>query len=256
MITGFTIIRNAIELDFCLELCVESMLGVCEQVWVCDSDSTDGTGEMLREWATREPRLRVINRPWTDPVGHPGWIVEWMQWTQGHLLREGHHLYLDADEVLDESAYPVLREANPEDCFWFHRVNYWRDVKHTAPYGTVCSHIVARFGPHDLPMHSDEMHDGVHFPLGEPEMRQRAVKDDRLVIHHYGFLRKREALFRKIEGNLRAFFGAGQDERIKKAMEDGSRHWTEFCPFERPLLKWRGEQPQRALDWLKERGAL
>lgn len=255
MISGFTIIRNAFELDFCLELAVQSMLPVCGEVVVCDSDSTDGTREWLDAWAEAEPKLRVVNRPWDDPNGKITWIVDWMQWTQSHLTGE-QHLYLDADEVLDPRGYDVLKNAKSDDCFWFERINYWRDAYHVAPHGTVCAHQVARFGPTYLPMFSDEIHDGVQFPLPEPEMRTRAKRHPSLIIHHLGFLRHRDAMFAKNAVNLRAFFGHEQDARLKEAAKHPERHWTDFCPFKRPLMPYSGSYPDIAVDWLKERGAL
>jgi glycosyltransferase involved in cell wall biosynthesis len=256
MIHGFTVVRNALSLDFCLELCVKSLLPVCDTVTVCDSDSTDGTSEFLAQWAERESKLRVINRPWSNPCGHLGWLLDWMQWAQARLPQEGFHLYLDADEVLDPAGYNVLRQAPPGQCYWFYRANYWRDIRHMAPHGTVCSHRVARFGPHYLPMHSDEIHDGVQFPKPEPEMRVKAVRHPALKIHHLGFLRHREAMLSKVESNLRYFFGSGQDERLIRAIKEPDRHWTEFCPFKWPLLDAPWEPPEIALEWLEERNAL
>jgi glycosyltransferase involved in cell wall biosynthesis len=256
MIHAFTVARNVLSLDFCLELCVKSMLPVCETVTVCDSDSDDGTSELLAEWAAIEPKLRIINRPWTDPTRQISWLLDWMQWAQGHLPKEGFHLYLDADEILDPMGYDTLRDAEEGRCYWFYRANYWRDAKHMAPHGTVCSHEVARFGPWSIPMHSDEIHDGIQFPLPEPEMRLKAKRHPSLRIHHLGFLRHREALFAKVERNLRHFFGDNQDARIVEAIKHPDKHWTEFCPFRKPLLDAPWEVPEMATEWLKERGAL
>lgn len=255
MISGFTCIRNAIELDYCVELAIKSMLPVCDEVVVCDSDSTDGTSELLASLAAQEPKLRIINRPWEAPDGKLSWWVDWIAWAQAHLKHE-QMLFLDADEVLDPMGYEVLRGAAVNDCFWFRRVNYWHDVWHEAPWGTVCAHRVARFGPASLRMWSDEIHDGVQFPLPEPEIRTRAKDHPKLVIHHYGFLRKREALFRKVKANLRYFFGCGQDVRILEAAKHPDKHWTTFCKFEEPLLKVGYYQPALAWPWLKERGAM
>jgi glycosyltransferase involved in cell wall biosynthesis len=254
-ISGFTVCRNAIELDYCVELAIQSMLPVCDEVVVCDSDSTDGTTEMLHAMAASEPRLRIINRPWKEPVARVSWLIEWMQDVQ-QSLRCPNQLYLDADEVLDPGAYGALVAAPKGRCFWFHRLNYWRDVRHVCPHGHTCSHQVARYGPTALPMHSDEIHDGVQFPLPEPVMRLRAVREPSLYIHHFGFLRKREALFAKCKVVLKAFFG-GYDDRLVEAEKDASRPWQDYCLHSVPLIAREGpEPPAFAREWLRERGAL
>lgn len=260
MIFGFTCVRNAIKLDYCVDLTILSMLPVCDFVYVCDSDSKDGTWQALANWDRREPKLVILRRKWEEPHGNLSWLVDWMQWTQEQMPRaasEDSHLYLDADEVLDPSGYDRIREAHKNrECLWLARHNYWRDAKTIAPHGTVCAHEVARFGPSTLPMFSDEIHDGVQFSLPEPEMRVRAVRHPSLVIHHFGFLRKREALFDKVAVNLRAFFGQDQDQRLIEAMKHPEKHWTEFCPFNQPLLPAPVPVPEFCKPWLKERGAL
>jgi glycosyltransferase involved in cell wall biosynthesis len=255
MISGFTCIRNNFELDYCVELTIQSMLPISDEVVVCDSDSTDGTREMLDKWAEREPKLRIINRPWEEPNGKLSWWVDWIFWAQQHL-RYPKMLFLDGDEVLDPMGYNTLLNAGPKDCYWARRLNYWHDVWHEAPHGTVCAHEVARFGPTELRMWSDEIHDGVQFPFPEPEIRVKAKRSPHLVVHHYGFLRKREAMFRKVRNNLKYFFGCGQDVRILEAEKHPEIHWTEFCKFLEPLLKTNGYQPAHCWPWLKERGAM
>lgn len=254
-ISGYTIVRNARSLDYCVELTIASMLPVCDEVVVCDSDSDDGTTEMLHDIAARDSRVRVINRPWKEPVARPSWFIEWLQDVQQSLKGE-QQLCLDADEVLDPGAYPLLKAAPKQRCFWFHRLNYWRDVRTVCPHGHTCSHMVARFGPTELPMFSDEIHDGVQFPLPEPLMRVRAVHDPALVIHHFGFVRRREALFAKCRVVLRAFFG-GYDDRLVEAERHPERPWQDYCRHAVPLLPRNGPMPPAYTHaWLKERGAM
>lgn len=258
MIIGFTCVRNAIKLDYCVDLTILSLLGVCDYVYVCDSDSDDGTREALERWVRRESKVCLLNRPWEDPNGKLSWLIDWMQWAQAHIPKtDTSVIYLDADEVLDPSGYDRIREAHKNrECLWLARHNYWRDAKTIAPHGTVCAHEVARFGPSHLPMYSDEIHDGVQFPLPEPEMRVKGVKHPSLLIHHYGFLRKRDALFAKTAVNLKAFFGQDQDGRLIEAMKHPEKHWTDFAPFKKPLIPFTGKHPDFCEMWLKERGAL
>lgn len=254
MISGFTYVRNGLELDYCFELCIQSMLPFCDEVVVCDRDSTDGTAEILREMAARDPRLRIINMPWDEPHAKLDFLVEWMNYTRKHLQYE-NQLYLDADEILDPSSGPLLREIPQGEARTFHRLNFWRNGRTIIPHGHTCSHLVVRFGPSHLRSTSDEIYAPGHFPGPEPHIRRISSVDERLRIFHYGFLRKRQALFDKCRVVLKGFFG-GYDERLVEAEKHPDRPWQEFCFHTAPYLEYQGEHPRMAVSWLKERNAL
>src|ERR1019366_1545874 len=125
-----------------------------------DSDSNDGTREMLDEMVRKDPRIRVINWPWTDPQGrgHHGW-VEWLNFARSHLTTDCQ-ITLDADEVLDDApeCHRVIRDALETDqpARYFHRLNFWRDPHSLIPHGHCCAWQVARMGLTDRMAHSDE----------------------------------------------------------------------------------------------------
>lgn len=259
-LSGFTVVRNALSLDYCIELCIQSLLPVCEEVLVCDSDSTDGTREMLEAWAKKEPKIRIINYEWKErPQGDKTWITGWMNFARRYL-HFASQIYLDADEVLGKWGYEVIRNASgTHNCFWFHRLNFWRDAQHLVPKGHCCADEVARFGPTDMWMPADEIHAPGEHPGPEPVMRLRAIRHPALKIFHYGFLRKRESFFAKCKVVLPNLLGT-YDPRLVKA-EAGPGPWEDYTPFidqgsgrEIPLPPYTGPHPQIAHQWLRERG--
>lgn len=254
-ISGYTIVRNALSLDYAIVPCIESLLAGCDEVVVGEAASTDGTKEMLHEWASREPRLRIVDQEWRDPVGEAQWFVRWINETRQHL-RYTHQLALDADEVFDERGYvPLWILQNQSGSVQMHRLNYWSDPYHLTPHGRCCSHLVVRFGPSDLHMTSDEIYGTQDFPGSEPEIRRRAIPMlDQCVIHHLGFLRRREALFAKCKVVLRAFFN-GYDERLVDAEAKPQEEWSKRADwFDLPLLDYGGPWPERVKKWMRERG--
>lgn len=254
MISGYTYVRNCLELDYCFELCIASMLPFCDEVVVCDRDSTDGTAEILMDWSEREPKLRVINMPWDEPNAKLDFLVEWMNFTRQHLKYE-NQFYLDADELLDPESGPLLREIPKGEARTFYRLNFWKDGKTLIPRGHTCSHLVVRYGPSHLKSTSDEIYGPGQFPGPEPRIRRISKVDERLRIFHYGFLRKRQALFDKCRVVLRGFFG-GYDERLVEAEKHPDQPWQNFCFHTAPYETYHGTHPEIAIQWLKERQAL
>lgn len=250
-ISGYTVVRNGILLDYCFEECIRSLLDVCDEVVVCDSESTDDTLFKLHSMAEVYGKLRIINYPWPSPVNDRDWIIKWMNHAR-RFLTHPMQLYLDADEVLCPWSHPlILRAAEKQHSLWFHRLNFWKDPQHIAPHGTVCGEQVVRFGPSNLWMTADEPH-----PEGEPEIRKRAGwppnADATARIFHYGFLRRPEAFFRKsrvVQGGLVGTY----DSRLERSEREGL-DWVKECPFTKPLLDYAGDHPEVARRWLTERG--
>lgn len=249
-------VRNALELDYPVHLTIDSLLAGCDEVVVGVAESTDGTFPWLAETYCCEDRVRLITQRWPSPQGNVRWWTQWINETRQHLTGK-MQLMLDADEVIDPAVFPELRKASASAVYTLHRLNYWQDARHLIPHGYCCSHKVTRFAPTSMWMTSDEIYRSQDFPEDEPPIRRRAVERLDLTIHHLGFLRRREALFKKVEVCLNAFFGTHQDSRLVEAMQHPERHWTEFCPHPQPLLEWRGGGvPGLAKGWLRERGAL
>lgn len=246
-LSGYIPIRDMLRLDYCADEVIVSMLPVCDELILCDSDSTDGTTEHLHEWARRDNRIRVINWPWPDPVGKSRMLVDWLNFAREHCEYDVQ-ITSDADEVLCPGGYEAIREAVAEGgARWFQRLSFWKDTRHVVPDGHVCGSFVARLGPTELMMVSDEPR-----PEGDPEIRLCAEFDTRLRFFHYGFLRRQEAFFAKSKVVQRALHNT-YDDRLRDA-EAAGEDWTiGSTPFE--LVEYaHNDHPECAREWLRERG--
>ncbi len=251
-LSSYLCVRNALSLDYCIELAARSLLPVSDELLICDSDSTDGTLQLLQRLADQHPdKIRLINYPWPDPAGDGQWWVEWLNYTRGRLSHE-MQLTLDADEVLDDSpdCHAAIYECVSQGgARWFDRLNYWQDGRHLIPDGHCCGKYVARLGPANLWMPSDE-------PVPRDKtLRDLATRDGRLLIHHLGFLRHRAAFYAKSKVVHRAFVN-DYDPRLAAAEAAGQS--VSDVPFDwsRHLVPYEGNQPAAVAEWIAERAAV
>lgn len=91
---GFVIFGNSRPT---LGRCLDSLLLVCDEVVAVDSQSTDGSAELVRERG-----LRSVNTPWR---GYGAARAEAVRLLDGF----DYVFYLDADEWLEGHAVPILR---------------------------------------------------------------------------------------------------------------------------------------------------
>lgn len=264
-LSGFVPIRNGIDLDYCFEEAIRSLLPVCDEVIACDAESTDGTGSRLEAWAQAEPKLRIIRYPWpelpspdqverddlTRPAGNPRMLIKWLNFAREEC-RFDTQITLDADEVLDPRAYNEVRNAiNDRIPRWFRRINFWGSPNWEAPHGTVCGEKVVKMGPTVMETCSDEPR-----PEGEPEIRRLAIDGPNLVVWHLGFLREQKAFLRKSRVMQAALHNC-YDPRLRDAEKTG-RDWWDCSPFpaDKPLLpinEWSAF-PDYVKTWLERRG--
>ena len=252
---GNVCVRNGNLLDYPWRECIASLLPVCDRVFVCDGDSEDGTSQELKAWAETEKKIKVTRYPWPNPKGDEDFWVKWLNHNR-LLMDTDYVIQLDADEVLFEDSYPAvaqLRDAATRVRFsaWWHRLNFWKDPFHTIPHGHCCGHKVVRFGPQNVWMPSDGAH-----PLGA-EMINMAV-DCGVKIGHYGFLRQREAFFRKAK-ELQSFFFDSYDPRLTEAEAKTAQggNWMDVPGvnhFVNNLVPYKGMHPRVIHGWLRARG--
>ena len=252
-LSGIVPLRNGFSLDYCFRECIQSLLPVCEEVVVADGDSTDGTREVIDEWARREAKLTIVRYPWPNPKGDIDFFVKWIQFVR----ESAHHPFvfqLDADEVLSDHSYEWIehiKRTYPEHAqvsFKCDRYNFWFDHRHMIPHGVCLSHRVIRLAPQNVWLPSDGPHVNGAACIG-------MSVDSPIQIFHYGFLRTREGFFRKAH-DLQTMFFDSYDPRLAKA-ESVPGNWMEKIEgveWTSRLLRFDGDHPSVAKEWLRTRG--
>jgi hypothetical protein len=103
-VSGFTIVRNAIKLDFPVEASIRSILPICDEVVVNVGRSEDETLELVRSIA--DPKIRILETEWDMTRRNSVLGLETLRAMQACRYPWG--IYIQADEVLHERGSEVL----------------------------------------------------------------------------------------------------------------------------------------------------
>lgn len=259
-LSAYLPVRNGELLDYPWRSVAESLLGVADELIYCDSDSTDETRAIMLAHAARDKRVRVINWPWpvvptpdsvaakqAGPPGKPRLLIEWLNYCRG-FCQFDMQITSDADEILCPKSYPRIREAvYNRECLYFFRLHFWRDHRHITQNDKVCGSYVARCGPTELEMVSDEMR-----PEGEPPIRERAIKHPSLRFFHAGFIRRPQAFYAKSKV-VQAALHNTYDPRLTEAEATG-KNWCDLTEVGQLIPYTADDWPEVAWPWLREHG--
>jgi hypothetical protein len=106
-VSGFTIVRNAIKLDFPVEPSIRSILPICDEVVVNVGRSEDETLDLVR--SIGDPKIRIIETEWDMSRRNSVLGLETHRAMQACVHPWG--VYIQADEVLHERGATELANA-------------------------------------------------------------------------------------------------------------------------------------------------
>ncbi len=110
-VSGFSIIRNGVKYGYPVVEAVSSILPLCDEFILNVGKSDDETLELVRTISS--PKLIIIEREWDMSLREGGLLIS---------VETNHALdrctgdwcfYIQADEVLHEQYFPVVRSEAP-----------------------------------------------------------------------------------------------------------------------------------------------
>jgi hypothetical protein len=247
MLSAFTLVRNAVKIDFPIVPAIRSVLEVCDEVVVNVGKSEDETRDLVASIA--DPRVRILDTVWDFSKGNRMISAE----TQRAMdaCRGSWGIYIQADEVLHERGAHILKDMVREwdkdervegllvkylhfyggfDVIATNRRWYQREVR-----------CIRLGGSRDIrPYHGAQ-----GFRVGPEERRIRARPTD-AEMFHYGWARPAKAIREKREISRTIYPWAKQ--RLEKELKaDNHLEWI-------PLLQpFAGTHPRAAAEWIRER---
>lgn len=246
MLSGFTIVRNAVKLDFPIVPAIRSLLEVCDEVVVNVGKSEDETRDLVA--SVKDPRVRILDTEWDFTKKNIMLSIETQRAMEA--CRGSWGIYIQADEVLHERGAHILKEKVAE---WDadQRVEGLL-VKYLHFYGGFDQIATSRrwyrrevrcirLGKDIRPYQGAQ-----GFRVG-PEYRKIQARVTDAEMFHYGWARPARAIKEKLEISKTIYPWA--KERVARDLEKrgGALEWI-------PLLKpFTGTHPAAAREWIAER---
>ena len=239
-ISGFTFIRNGVELNFCFEASIKSLLPLVDEFVIAVGTSNDDT--LARVRAIASPKIRIIETIWNDRMADRGFVYAQQKMIAQYACIGDWAFYLEGDEVVHEAELANIRASverhhgNPAvealvfDYYHFYGSRDWIAVS-PGWYRRECRLIrntIRSYAP-----------DGQYWLVTSQHKRPRNPQAALANAHifHYGWIRRVEDMNKKLS-QVGKYWGT-QAAEVKYSHFDA-----------RALKRFEGSHPQIVQSWL------
>ncbi|WP_397406438.1 glycosyltransferase [Polaromonas sp.] len=240
-ISGFTFIRNGVELGFPFEASIRSLLPLVDEFVVAVGRGSDAT--LARVLAIGDPKIRVIETVWNERMADRGFVYAQQKMIAQYSCTGDWAFYLEGDEVVHEEDLAAIRASveqhhnNPAvealvfDYHHFYGSAQWVSVS-PGWYRRECRLIrntIRSYAP-------DGQYWLVTTEHKRPRNPQAALANAH--IYHYGWIRRNEDMQKKLD-------------QVSKYWADSTTMQIKYSQFDaRALEAFKGTHPTAVREWL------
>ena len=240
-ISGFTFIRNGVELGFPFEASIRSLLPLVDEFVVAVGRGNDET--LARVLAIGDPKIRVIETVWNERMADRGFVYAQQKMIAQYSCAGDWAFYLEGDEVVHEEDLAAIRASvekhhgNPAvealvfDYHHFYGSAQWVSVS-PGWYRRECRLIrntIRSYAP-------DGQYWLVTTEHKRPRNPQAALANAH--IYHYGWIRRNEDMQKKLD-------------QVSKYWADSTTMQIKYSQFDaRALEAFKGTHPKVVQEWL------
>lgn len=195
-ISGFTFIRNGVELDYPFIESITSVLPAVDEMVIVVGDCSDGTIEKIL--ALQDPKIRIINTVWDESLRKGGEILAQQTNIALDHITGDWGFYIQGDEVIHEKYLENVRSAlqkwndHPEvEGLLFHYHHFYGSYEHIGTSRKWYRHEI-RIVRNDPSIRSYK--DAQGFRKNGKKLQVKAVD---AYIYHYGWVRDPKAQLKK-----------------------------------------------------------
>lgn len=240
-ISGFTFIRNGVELGFPFEASIRSLLPLVDEFVVAVGRGSDDT--LARVLAIGDPKIRVIETIWNERMADRGFVYAQQKMIAQYACIGDWAFYLEGDEVVHEDDLPAIRasverhHANPDvealvfDYRHFYGSAQWVSIS-PGWYRRECRLIrntLRSYAP-----------DGQYWLVTTDHKKPRNPRAALANAHifHYGWIRRNEDMQKKLD-------------QVSKYWANSTKMEIQYSQFDaRALQAYKGTHPAVAQAWL------
>jgi glycosyltransferase involved in cell wall biosynthesis len=240
-ISGFTFIRNGVELGFPFEASIRSLLPLVDEFVVVVGKSNDDT--LARIHAIGSPKIRVIETIWNERMADRGFVYAQQKMIAQFACTGDWAFYLEGDEVVHEAELANIRASvdkhhhNPAvEAFVFDYFHFYGtpDFVANSPawYRRECRLIrntIRSYAP-----------DGQYWLITADHKKGRNPEAAlaNAHIYHYGWVRSNEAMQKKLD-------------QVSKFWSHGAPT-IRYSAFDAQVLQpFTGTHPELVKPWLE-----
>jgi len=240
-ISGFTFIRNGVDLGFPFEASIRSLLPLVDEFIVAVGAGNDDT--LSRVKAIGDPKIRIIETRWNERMADRGFVYAQQKMIAQFSCTGDWAFYLEGDEVVHEDELAAIRASvnrhhdNPEvealvfDYKHFYGSPDWVSIS-PGWYRRECRLIrntIRSYAP-----------DGQYWLVTTEHKKGRNPKAAlaNAHIYHYGWIRR--------------------NEDMQKKSDQVAKYWATpaiqivYSQFDKRALKrFEGTHPMEVREWLK-----
>ncbi len=239
-ISGFTFIRNGVDLGFPFEASIRSLLPLVDEFIVAVGAGSDQT--LARVQAIGDPKIRIVETLWNERMADRGFVYAQQKMIAQYSCTGDWAFYLEGDEVVHEQDIAAIRASvdrhhlNPRvealvfDYHHFYGSPHWVSIS-PGWYRRECRLIrntIRSYAP-----------DGQYWLVTTDHKKgrnpQAALANAH--IYHYGWIRR--------------------NEDMQKKLDQVSKYWAtaatqvHYSKFDRRALRaFTGSHPVVAKQWL------
>lgn len=237
-IFGFSLLRNGVKYDYPFLESLGSLAELSEKIFLALGNSDDNTNAALQAI----PNLVMIPTIWDENMRKSGLILSQQSNIALGALRkeerEGWAFYLQADEVLHEKDFPLIRsdlqkaEQSGCDAVSFRYLHFWHSYQKIA--------VGKRWYPQEI--RAIKVNSEIE-SYGDAQSFRSAQKVffSEAHIYHYGHVREEVAYQKKLSDFGRWWHG---DEELKKVLAKGAKK-----DLQEENISYLGSHPK----WMQKR---